>query len=343
MSEDYQPDRDPPLISYMRLVRAPNLFTAMADSAMGFLFVNATWAWRDAKFSSLNLPGYLVLGLILTASILLYAAGVVLNDVFDYHLDLDERPDRPLPAGDISLRMARMLGWNMLSFGVMLTFGVAWLLANYPPHAHNYNATIITLRPALVGFALAFMIVAYNAVLKRMVIGPLALGPLGMGTCRMLNVLLGMSVLRQSWGPEHYLVSGAIGLYVLGITWFARDEAKRSRRVQLIGAMLAMLTGVAMLGALPNVTTHLLPHIVADPTSWYFPVAMLAVFVGLRCLWAIAQPSPGRVRMVVTQSIMALVVLDASACYTTRGRIYAIAILLLLIPGWILSRKIAST
>jgi len=336
-----EPDHDPPLISYLRLLRAPNLFTAMADSAMGFFFVNAAWAWKDGKFESLLPAGYLILGLLVCSSTLLYAAGVVLNDVFDYKLDIDERPDRPLPAGDISLGVARVVGWNMLSLGFMLACGVAWLLSNYPPakvdHVWAGSSAIINLRPALVALALAAMIVAYNAVLKRTLLGPLA-----MGSCRMLNVLLGMSVLRQPWGPEHYLVAGAIGVYIVGVCWFARDEVGRSRRAHLTGAMLVMLAGAAMLGVLPMVTNNLLPHIVQDPSSWYLPFGALSVFVAVRCLWAIAEPSPGRVRMVVTQSILALIILDASVCYAARGT-WALAIVILILPSLILARTIAST
>jgi len=72
------------LRDYLELMRLPNVFTAVAGAAMGFLFVcepiTATDAW--------------LLVFLLASSSLLYLAGVVLNDVFDMELDAHQRPDR---------------------------------------------------------------------------------------------------------------------------------------------------------------------------------------------------------------------------------------------------------
>ena len=54
-----------------------------------------------------------------------------------------------------------------------------------------------------------------------------------MGGCRLLNVLLGASTglpLLGEWnvvgfGVPHLIVAGGIGLYIAGVTWFARTEA----------------------------------------------------------------------------------------------------------------------
>ena len=79
----------PQLRDYLELMRLPNVFTSMADVAMGFLFVRELATAIDAW----------LLAVLLGASSLLYLAGVVLNDVFDLELDSRERPDRPLPSG----------------------------------------------------------------------------------------------------------------------------------------------------------------------------------------------------------------------------------------------------
>ena len=147
----------------------------MADVAMGFLFVQvapvgqSTWHMTAAD--------RLTLGLLMAASCLLYAAGVVLNDVFDVELDRRERPERPTPLGPrIAARGPACLGWLLLAGGVAL----AWLA---PLPAWQF-------RPGMIGTLLAVSIVLYDRGLKRTPLGPLA-----HGRCRMLNVLLGMSVL----------------------------------------------------------------------------------------------------------------------------------------------------
>ncbi len=101
-SENYgRPRGGSTLRSYLALVRLPNVFTAMADVAMGFLFVQSRgWQW-DPWWDSWTLAT------LLAASGLLYMAGMVLNDVFDLETDRHERPDRPLPSGRIPLTTAR--------------------------------------------------------------------------------------------------------------------------------------------------------------------------------------------------------------------------------------------
>ena len=70
------------LLPYLQLFRAPNVFTAIADVAMGFLVVSRSLeAWGE----------FLLLAV---ASAALYTAGMVLNDVFDFEVDQRQRPHR---------------------------------------------------------------------------------------------------------------------------------------------------------------------------------------------------------------------------------------------------------
>ena len=95
---------------YLQLVRLPNLFTAAADSLAGWLIVRGT----------LDEPGRW-LPLVL-ASVSIYAAGIVLNDVFDFEIDLT-RAAQPAAAVGTSLAKASPPGWA----GSSLALGpVAW-------------------------------------------------------------------------------------------------------------------------------------------------------------------------------------------------------------------------
>src|SRR5262249_50855518 len=47
--------------------------------------------------------------LVAIAMILFYSAGMYLNDLFDYTLDCQARPTRPLPAGLVSRRAATIV------------------------------------------------------------------------------------------------------------------------------------------------------------------------------------------------------------------------------------------
>src|SRR5262245_2821566 len=102
------PPRRSKVLPWLRLMRLPNVFTAIADVAMGYLFVHRT------------VENWPVLACFIAASAALYTAGMVLNDVFDFEVDLRERPFRPLPAGQISLLAARGLAFVLLALGVAL-------------------------------------------------------------------------------------------------------------------------------------------------------------------------------------------------------------------------------
>ena len=296
------------LRAYLELVRLPNLFTAMADAAMGFLLVGSSDLW--------------VLGLLMAASTLLYASGMVLNDVFDFSFDARERRHRPLPSGRVPMGMARWLGWELLILGVATAWAVGFLAGH--------------LVPGVVGCLLAACIVAYDAGLKQTPLGPVA-----MGACRMLNVLLGISVTAAPWQTEHWLVAGGIGVYVAGITWFARTESRTSGRVQLVLALAVMLSGIALLAWFPSFAEE--PFRPESLRRYRLLMTVLGLLIGWRCFRAVLDPIPARVQMAVGHAILSIVVLDAAVCYIARGTTAAVCVLTLLAPAMLLRRWFQST
>jgi len=306
--------QNPRWFAYVELVRLPNLFTAMADAAMGVLFVRTI----DTG------GGQLLLGLLMAASALLYAGGVVLNDLFDRPVDAEERPERPIPSGRVSPAAAAWLGAELLLLGA----AVAWVAASLAG----------TLRPGLVALGLVGSVLLYDAWAKRT-----PLGPVVMGGCRMLNVLLGMSVAAMAWEGSHWLVAASIGLYIVGVTWFARTEADRSRRVSLVLATLVMLAGLALLAWLPAWTDRLIPALRQQPDRWQLLILLLGLLIGWRCLMAVFDPRPPLVQRAVKQGILSLVVLDAAVVFAVQGSFAAVLVLLLLVPAVLAGMWIQST
>ena len=136
--------------AYFELMRFPAVFTAVADVMMGYLVTHGNLQ-----------PGH-VFALSLVASISIYLAGMVLNDVFDAEVDARERPERPIPSGRIALRMAKRLGWDVCSERRVF----AWLASVL---ARDW-------RPGRVGTLLAGCIVLYDVVLKRTPLPPRSWG-----------------------------------------------------------------------------------------------------------------------------------------------------------------------
>jgi 4-hydroxybenzoate polyprenyltransferase len=309
------------LLAYVRLMRLPNVFTALADVAMGYLFTH------DPDEGTATLVGAIPL---LLASALMYSAGMVLNDVFDVEVDRAERPERPLPSGRVPVRRARWMGFEMLAFGAIAGASVSlW--------SHNW-------RPAAVSLALAVLIVLYDGVLKK-----IPLGPLAMGGCRFLNVLLGMSAAASPWLPVNYIVAGGIGLYIVGVTWFARSEAEpESRRIHLVLAMFVMYAGMALLAYFPEWLSQdqdIEPHQkhLIDAGSWDWCWALLAILTGWRCLRCVFQPYSEFVQEAIRQCLVSLIIFDAAVVLAVRGPQWGIAVVLLIVPMTILGRWSYST
>ncbi len=303
------------LLAYLQLLRLPNVFTAMADVAMGFIFVRGVGDFG---------PRYLVeLGLLVATSSALYLAGMVLNDYYDYETDKKERPQRPLPSGRIGLKTAARLGWGLLACGLILS-----VLASVPA-----AIALDSLRTIWVAVVLAVCVVLYDRVLKHTVLGPLA-----MGGCRMLNVLLGMSAAGIAWGTENWLVAAAIGIYIAGVTFFARGEAQRSDRGRLLVGIVVMMLGIGLLAQLPNYT-----FMTMTASRWHFFMALMGAMIAWQSLRAVFCPQSRCVQMAVKQAILSLVMLDAAVVLGVAGAAPAVAVLALLVPTVVLGRWVYST
>jgi 4-hydroxybenzoate polyprenyltransferase len=293
---------------WLRLVRLPNLATAAADPLAGFLVSS-----RLNDIGQLPAAGWLAV----LAGVAFYAAGMVLNDVYDLELDRVERPERPLPSGRIGRRQAALVGNLLLAAGGAAACSAA-LLAAAP-------------WPALVAAALTAAIWLYDARAKGT-----ALGPAVMGGCRGLNWLLGMTAAGGPATPAEWAIPAGMGLYVAGITLFARDEAAASRRSMLIAGGLLMVAGlIAAAGFVWLPLLDGVARVASLPAkSWLVCWGLLGITVLIRAGQAVEHPEPARVRAAVGNAIMAIITLDAVLVLAACGESPAIAVLMLL--AWFL-------
>jgi 4-hydroxybenzoate polyprenyltransferase len=291
--------------AYLQLVRLPAVFTAMADIVLGFVLAHRVLS-PVSEFLAL-----------LGTSTGLYLAGMVFNDFFDRALDAKERPNRPIPSGRVSPRAAFALGATLLAAGL----GCAWAAGGLS---------------IAIAVTLAALILAYDGFLKRTVSGPIA-----MGGCRMLNVLLGASgAVLSVWKSSQIGVAAAMGIYVAGITWFARREAVSSSRAQLMVATLVIHCGIVAL--------LMLLFAVWPPSdlNGRAAIALLAVtaFVDVRLAPALSEPTPGNVQAAVKRLLLAIVLFDATMIYGITGNpTLACGTALLIVPAATLGRWIFIT
>jgi 4-hydroxybenzoate polyprenyltransferase len=319
------------MLAYLQLLRLPTVFTAMADIVLGFVlthrFIYGPLVVGDDQFAEpalgWNQPAQFV-GL-LAASCCLYLSGMVFNDVFDRKQDAAERPGRPIPSGRVSVKAAAILG-----AGLMLAGAAA--------------AATVSLISLQVAGLLIVAILGYDAVLKRS-----SLGPLAMGSCRFLNVLLGASV-QSNWAellsrPQLATALG-LGVFITGVTLFARTEAHVSNRWQLSAAQLIMNIGFVILVGL------ILTWPMKSPAQ--VPIAMLAVIaftVNRRAIEALRDPSPATVQAGIKVMLLSLVVIDSTLVFwylntpeaSRFAAMHAMATAALVIPAMLLGRVIPMT
>jgi UbiA prenyltransferase family len=298
--------------AYAQLLRLPNVFTAWADI---FLAVAACGMADDRA-------GWGVYALLLLASSCLYLGGMVWNDFFDVDQDGRERPYRPIPSGRVTRQQAFRLGIGLLVAG-FLSAVLAGLASQ-------------TSAPALVAVALVAAILLYDAWLKRT-----PAGPFGMGLCRFLNVLLGLSVCNAAPSPARIYLAMVVGIYIVGVTWFARTEARISSRSALMAGAILMLVGCCL--ALP--VPLLGPELKSEPvTSPLFPylLVMSGFIVGGPVYRALEHRKPEHVQKAVKTAIFGLVLLDATLATALAG-VIGISIVLLLVPASYLGRWLYST
>jgi hypothetical protein len=297
------------LLPYAQLLRIPNVFTAFGDVLLGTLAAG-TLLTRPLGSAAL-----------LLASGCLYCAGMVWNDYFDLAVDRKERPFRPLPSGKISTATACWLGVGLMVVGLAFA-GVAGLGESWSSE------------PLIIAAALVAAIIAYDGWLKQTPVGPLS-----MGACRLLNILLATSLTEPSvLSAGHRLhLALVIGLYIVGVTWFARNEAGRSSPAHLRGSaavmLAALLLGLAVAARRPEGEI---------PIAFPFLMTAFGFAIGVPVLKAIGQPEPKNVQAAIKRCILGLVVLDAVLATVYVG-LWGLLIVLLLVPALALSRRVYST
>lgn len=185
-----------PVRAWLQLLRVPNLFTVPGDPLAGLVLTAVALSPEGA------IPIIPAL-LAVAASLALYCAGLIDNDLAGFAEDLRDRPERPLPSGRIPRWHAAIALAVFAGLGLLAAF-VANMVCGY------------------VALVLLGVILAYNHLLKRV---PLA-GPVTMGLCRGLSVMIGATAIDEIGlhNPVAYLAAGLIALYIAAVTSIASRE-----------------------------------------------------------------------------------------------------------------------
>ncbi|QDT09103.1 prenyltransferase [Planctomycetes bacterium K23_9] len=308
-------------------MRLPNLFTVLADVSAAFLLV-AHGPFPLGRFAC-----------VLIAGVLLYWAGMVLNDVFDVERDRQERPTRPIPAGDISISQATIAGWTLLIAGIVLA-AASGLISS--------SQFAVTWLPGLVALVLAVMIVLYDGPLKKT---PLA--PAAMGSCRVLSFLLGASpciamVAGEALFPQHVMaIALGFGVYIMGITTMARREAVGETGawagLNITTGFVVMLVGMGIIAFGPSVSGDQVNWRMDPHNAYPILVGLISLPVALRALKIQTAPTPKNIQNAIRAGILSIIPLASAVALLGAGRIAAICVFALVVPAIILAKRLRVT
>ncbi len=286
----------------LQLLRPANIVTAWADVFAGVAIAGYTMA-TNAQLLSITPYSQTILPVmyLLLATTGLYGGGIVLNDYFDAELDAVERPERPIPSGQVSLAVAGALGSSLLGLGILAAAQVSWVSAT-------------------VAIAVASLAVLYDAWAKSSGF----LGPIVMGSCRAGNLLLGITILWPLSMPSVIVVPW---VYILAITLVSQaevDGAQATAQQRWNGILAFAMMGLVLVSA------------VALGFWQHQAIAILpfAALLGLRILpsfgQVVAEPTSVHARTAVRAGILSLIILDATLAASFAGLTAGLLVLLLL-------------
>ena len=229
---------------YLGLGRVSNLPTVWTNTIAGVVLARGATA-----------PGPLVL---LASSLsLFYVGGMFLNDAFDREIDAVERPERPIPSGRISAGEVFGVGFALMVIGWGgLLAAAAWT-----------GGSLASAGAA--GGALFGLIVLYDAWHKKN-----AFAPVVMGLCR-AAVYVSAAVASGGLAGRAVLAGASVlAAYVVGLTFVARQENRKSYRA---GLTLTLVFAPVLLPAMVHAVAPL-PWLAAASLVAWAGMALVPLF-----------------------------------------------------------------
>jgi 4-hydroxybenzoate polyprenyltransferase len=275
---------------YLQLVRLPGIFTAFSNVLIGYFF---SFTFNSEIF---------FLPYLLTTSGMLFCSGMIFNDYFDYNLDKKERSFRPLASGKISKKNALLIGFIFL------------LLANISASFLGFDSLIISL-------ILTCAILFYNFKLKSISF----LGIINLSIIRMLNILLGFSIIGISFEYIQYLIP--LGIFVFGISILAKNEIKSNQVIY------------KKLNKILTITTIVSVSILVVNNFQFESLLFLGLFSSLSAYSLFFQ----KIQNQITFQLLLIILLDSILISFFVPLQFSIFVSLLILPAYAISKKLYLT
>ncbi len=118
------------IIAFLRLVRSLNLFFIVLTQAL-FYYCVLPFAFRNLTNESTLVLHPKLFWLLCLSSVLIAAAGYIINDYFDLNIDQVNKPEKLVVDTIINRRWAILWHWLLSFSGVIISFFISWKLNNW--------------------------------------------------------------------------------------------------------------------------------------------------------------------------------------------------------------------
>lgn len=240
---------------------------------------------------------------LLTTTGLLFSGGMVMNDYVDQKIDLIERPKRPLPSRKISRQKVLLL--------IIICFSLA-----------NISAMMITDTTIMISLLMTGLIISYNFKLKNTKI----FGIICISSIRFLNIILGFSILDITFDIVSYAIP--LGVYIAGISILAKNELKSNSKDLKLNKIFFGLTVLTVIYLI--IQNYSLVSII------FLCCFSIMVILSLK-YYKMDIPK------IISIQILGIIFLDAVIVSLRNELIFGIIISLLIIPAYIMTKKIYIT
>lgn len=115
------------LAAFLRLIRWPNLFFIALTQSLFYYCVFEQLLLEP----SLHPKDHLLFYLLVTASVLIAAAGYIINDYFDLQIDTVNKPDKVVVDKIIKRRWTIIWHWLLSGIGLVLSFYISRQIGNW--------------------------------------------------------------------------------------------------------------------------------------------------------------------------------------------------------------------
>jgi 4-hydroxybenzoate polyprenyltransferase len=215
---------------WLQILRCSNIGTIISNVLVGSALAGV--AYHDRWGSELVAPRRQTAGVLFLAMIVLaafYLGGMVLNDAADADRDCANRPERPIPRGEIDRRTAWWTGFAFVAAGGAL-------------------AATSGMTAALIGIAMAVAVIAYTLLHQYAVAGVVL-----MATCRGLVYLLAAAIMFSeiAW-TEALMLAGGLAFYAAIVTVVAKHEASDQSSMRFLPAATLLAAAIPAAALTPS-------------------------------------------------------------------------------------------